>query len=54
MAMKNPPHPGYGIKENCLLPLGLNVTKEYRRLFFRQSIKWSDASAGVDHFGVSR
>ena len=27
MAMKNPPHPGYSIKENCLLPLGLNVTK---------------------------
>ena len=27
MAMKNPPHPGYSIKENCLVPLGLNVTK---------------------------
>ncbi len=27
MAMKNPPHPGYSIKENCLLPLRLNVTK---------------------------
>ena len=27
MAMKNPPHPGHSIKENCLLPLGLNVTK---------------------------
>lgn len=27
MAMKNPPHPGYSIKENCLAPLGLNVTE---------------------------
>ena len=27
MAMKNPPHPGYSIRENCLLPLALNVTK---------------------------
>ena len=27
MAMKNPPHPGYSIKENCLYPLGLNVTE---------------------------
>ncbi len=24
MAMKNPPHPGRSIKENCLAPLGLN------------------------------
>ena len=27
MAMKNPPHPGLSIKENCLDPLGLNVTE---------------------------
>ena len=27
MAMKNPPHPGYSIKENCLDPLSLNVTE---------------------------
>ena len=27
MAMKNPPHPGRGIRENCLEPLGLNVTE---------------------------
>ena len=25
--MKNPPHPGRSIKENCLDPLGLNVTE---------------------------
>ena len=27
MAMKNPPHPGRSIRENCLVPLGLNVTE---------------------------
>ncbi len=27
MTMKNPPHPGRSIRENCLAPLGLSVTK---------------------------
>ncbi len=27
MAMKNPPHPGRSIRENCLEPLGLSVTE---------------------------
>ncbi len=27
MPMKNPPHPGSSIKDACLDPLGLNVTK---------------------------
>ena len=27
MSMKNPPHPGRSIKENCLAPLGLSITK---------------------------
>jgi antitoxin HigA-1 len=27
MAMKNPPHPGRTIKENCLDPLDLGVTR---------------------------
>jgi antitoxin HigA-1 len=26
MAMKNPPHPGRSIREDCLEPLGLSVT----------------------------
>ncbi len=26
-AMSNPPHPGRSIRENCLKPLGLNVTQ---------------------------
>lgn len=27
MTMNNPPHPGRSIRENCLIPLGLNVTE---------------------------
>ncbi len=27
MTMDNPPHPGRSIRENCLVPLGLNVTE---------------------------
>jgi len=27
MPMKNPPHPGRSIRQNCLAPLGLNVTE---------------------------
>lgn len=30
--MKNPPHPGLSIKENCLKPLGLNITEAARVL----------------------
>ena len=32
MAMKNPPHPGPSIKQNCLDPLGRNVTEAARVL----------------------
>ena len=32
MPMLNPPHPGPGIRENCLVPLGLNVTEAARIL----------------------
>ena len=32
MAMKAPPHPGRSIRENCLDPLGLNVTEAARVL----------------------
>ena len=27
MAMKNPPHPGEHVREDCLKPLGLSITK---------------------------
>ena len=30
--MSTPPHPGRGIRENCLIPLGLNVTEAARVL----------------------
>ena len=32
MAMKKPPHPGRSIRENCLDPLGLNVTEAAKAL----------------------
>ena len=32
MAMKNPSHPGLSIRENCLRPLGLNVSQAARIL----------------------
>ena len=41
MAIKNPPHPGFSIKENCLEPLGLNITEAAKVL-------------GVAHHTLSR
>ena len=32
MSMLNPPHPGAGIRQNCLIPLGLTVTEAARIL----------------------
>ena len=32
MPMLSPPHPGPGIRENCLIPLGLSVTEAARVL----------------------
>ena len=32
VSMLTPPHPGPGIRENCLIPLGLNVTEAARVL----------------------
>ena len=32
MVMSDPPHPGLGIRQNCLDPLGLNVTAAARVL----------------------
>ncbi len=32
MPMTDPPHPGRGVRENCLEPLGLSVTEAARRL----------------------
>jgi addiction module HigA family antidote len=30
--MKNPPHPGLSVREDCLVPLGLSVTDAAKRL----------------------
>jgi addiction module HigA family antidote len=32
MVMKNPPHPGFSIKFDCLEPLGLSVTEAAKAL----------------------
>ena len=32
MTMHDPPHPGRGIRENCLVPLGLSVTQSAKVL----------------------
>ena len=32
MAIKNPPHPGSSIRQNCLEPLGLSVTEGAKAL----------------------
>ena len=32
MPMKNPPHPGFSVRHDCLDPLGLSVTEAARKL----------------------
>ena len=32
MPMKNPPHPGLSVRQDCLVPLGLTVTEAARHL----------------------
>ena len=32
MPMKNPPHPGLSVRQDCLEPLGLSVTEAARKL----------------------
>ena len=41
MPMKNPPHPGLSVRDDCLEPLSLSVTEAARRL-------------GVSRKGLSR
>ena len=41
MPMKNPPHPGLSVRQDCLEPLGLSVTEAARKL-------------GVSRKGLSR
>ena len=48
MAMSEPPHPGRGIRVNCLDPLGLNVTEAAQVLgVARHTLSWVlDGHAG--------
>ena len=32
MAMKNPPHPGLSVRQDCLEPLGLSLSEAARKL----------------------
>lgn len=50
MAMKNPPHPGLSIREDCLQPLDLSVTDAARRLGVSRK-QLSDVLNG--HSGIS-
>lgn len=50
MPMKNPPHPGLAVREDCLQPLGLSVTDAARRLGVSRK-QLSDILNG--HAGIS-
>ena len=50
MPMKNPPHPGLSVREDCLVPLGLSVTDAARRLGVSRK-QLSDVLNG--HAGIS-
>ena len=50
MAMKNPPHPGFSVRQDCLEPLGLSVTEAAKKL----QISRKQLSAIVNgHSGIS-
>jgi plasmid maintenance system antidote protein VapI len=40
MTMKNPPHPGEIIRDLCIKPLGLTVTKAAEGLGITRSVNW--------------
>jgi addiction module HigA family antidote len=48
--MKNPPHPGFSVRHDCLEPLGLSVTDAARRLGVSRK-QLSDVLNG--HSGIS-
>ena len=50
MPMKNPPHPGFSVRHDCLEPLGLSVTDAARRLGVSRK-QLSDVLNG--HSGIS-
>ena len=50
MPMKNPPHPGFSVRHDCLDPLGLSVTEAARKLGVSRK-QLSDVVNG--HSGIS-
>ena len=50
MPMKDPPHPGRSVRQDCLAPLGLNVTEGAKRLGISRK-QLSDIVNG--HAGIS-
>lgn len=50
MPMKNPPHPGFSVRHDCLEPLGLSVTEAARKLEVSRK-QVSDVVNG--HSGIS-
>ncbi len=50
MPMKNPPHPGFSVRHDCLEPLGLSVTEAARKLGVSRK-QLSDVVNG--HSGIS-
>ena len=47
MPMKNPPHPGKVVLEECIKPLGLSITEAAEGLgVTRATFGWSMAAAG--------
>ena len=50
MPMKNPPHPGFSVRHDCLEPLGLTVTEAAKKLRVSRK-QLSDVVNG--HSGIS-
>ena len=50
MPLKNPPHPGFSVRHDCLEPLGLSVTEAARKLGVSRK-QLSDVVNG--HSGIS-
>lgn len=50
MSMKNPPHPGFSVRHDCLEPLGLTVSDAAKRLGVSRK-QLSDLVNG--HAGIS-
>ena len=50
MPMKNPPHPGFSVRHDCLEPLGLSVTEAAKKLGVSRK-QLSDVVNG--HSGIS-